>query len=219
MKPFKFIVTMVATLKFTQSFVITSSSSSHLQRLSMHMTTPSKYYAQEENPLHLDRRVFIARATEAIGWATIPIVAMPSPALASDDVAALLSQVKEARAQLDSIPELIKAEKWDSVRAILITPPLSDCWAKNAKPTLQRYAEAVGDAGGDELAVLEGREDAFTHLRYLDMAVYNNVFNPITTEGRSGATKELVRSYDEDPKMELKASIAALDQMINAASE
>jgi hypothetical protein len=39
---------------------------------------------------------------------------------------------------------------------------------------------------------LELHEDILSHLRYLDMAVYNNVFNPIATEGTTGATKELV---------------------------
>ena len=34
---------------------------------------------------------------------------------------------------------------------------------------------------------------------------YNNVFNPIGSEGTSGATKELIRSYYEDPTNELTA--------------
>ena len=72
-------------------------------------------------------------------------------------------------------------------------------------------AEAVGEAGGDEFNVLELREETQSHLRYLDMAVYNNVFNPIATEGTTGATKELVRSYYEDPKNELKAVLTALN--------
>jgi hypothetical protein len=87
------------------------------------------------------------------------------------------------------VPDLIRSEKWDSVRAILITPPLSDCWAKGAKPTLQKYAEAIGEADGDELAVLESKDDLSSSLRFLDMAVYNNIFNPIKAEGSSGATK------------------------------
>ena len=51
-------------------------------------------------------------------------------------------------------------------------------------------------------------------LQFLDMAVYNNVFNPISTEGTNGATKELVRSYYEDPINEYKGSIAALEELI-----
>ncbi len=64
------------------------------------------------------------------------------------------------------MPGLLEARKWDSVRAILITPPLSDCWGKNARPLLREYASAVGDGGGDELAALEAREDAMSHLRH-----------------------------------------------------
>ena len=41
-------------------------------------------------------------------------------------------------------------------------------------------ADAIGnELDGDEIAALELREDLISHLRYLDMAVYNNVFNPI----------------------------------------
>eukprot|EP00978_Attheya_sp_CCMP212_P014976 scaffold38427_cov52-Attheya_sp.AAC.7 len=128
----------------------------------------------------------------------------------------MVSLVEEARRQLDTVPALIEKEQWDSVRAILIKPPLSDCWTKSArsKQLLVDYAEVVGSVGGDELGVLEGREEATTHLRFLDMAVYNNIFNPIKSEGTSGATKELIRSYYEDPKNEWKASIAALDSLV-----
>lgn len=119
-----------------------------------------------------------------------------------------LSQVKEARQQLDAIPNLIKDQKWDSIRAILITPPLSDCWSKTAK-LLNGYAKAVGDElpDGDELSALELKEDVLDHMRFLDMAVYNNVFNPIRSEGESGATKELIRSYYEDPVNEVRSCI------------
>ena len=83
------------------------------------------------------------------------------------------------------------------MRAILITPPLSDCWGKNARPLLREYASAVGDGGGDELAALEAREDAMSHLRYLDMAVYNNVFSPAGGDAAVSASKDLVRQYVE----------------------
>ena len=131
----------------------------------------------------------------------------------------LLAQVQQAQTQLDKVPRLIEGEKWDSVRAILIEPPLADCWAKTNRPLLARYAEELGTVGGDELAALEAREELVSHLRYLDMAVYNNVFNPITVEGKSGATKELIRSYYEDPINEFKASQAALQELIALSKE
>jgi hypothetical protein len=107
------------------------------------------------------------------------------------------------------------------VRAILIKPPLSDLWSSGGtKQLLKQYADAIGNElpDGDEIAALELREDAISHLRYLDMAVYNNVFNPISTEGQSGATKELIRSYYEDPINEWKASKAALDGLIGLST-
>ena len=113
------------------------------------------------------------------------------------------------------MPELLKSRKWDAVRAILITPPLSDCWGKNARPLLREYASAVGDGGGDELSALEAREDAMRHLRYLDMAVYNNVFSPAGGDAAVSASKDLVRQYVELPAQELAASTKALDQLVD----
>ena len=127
----------------------------------------------------------------------------------------------QARSQMDVVPDLIKNGKWDSVRAVLVKPPLSDCWTKGANPNLLKdYASAVGDElpDGDELAALEAKEDARSHLRFLDMAVYNNIFNPIATEGTAGATKELIRSYFEDPTNEFKESMKALDDLITLGS-
>jgi hypothetical protein len=131
----------------------------------------------------------------------------------------LQSQLKEARAQLDPIPKLIQEQKWDSVRAILITPPLSDCWSKTGK-LLQSYASAIGEEvpDGDELAALELKEEALDHLRFLDMAVYNNVFNPIRTEGESGATKELISSYYDDPVREYKACVRVIDDLLSLSN-
>lgn len=148
---------------------------------------------------------------------TKPGYAASSRPLLSD----LQTDIEEARRQLDQVPKLLKESKWDSVRAILITPPLSDCWTKSSRkyPLLPTFAEALGDAGGDELAALEAKEDIISHLRYLDMAVYNNVFNPIATEGETGATKELIRSYYEDPVNEYKASVAAFDAILDLVKD
>ena len=107
------------------------------------------------------------------------------------------------------------------VRAILIKPPLSNMWTSGgANKLLNNYADALGSLpDGDEIAALELREEIISHLRYLDMAVYNNVFNPIGSEGTTGATKELIRSYYEDPIKEWTASKQAIDQLIGLASQ
>jgi hypothetical protein len=143
--------------------------------------------------------------------------------ITSDEVQAetgseILDAVKQAKVQLAPVPDLIKNEQWDSVRAILIKPPLSNCWTKSSKKTslLQQYAETVAT---DELEALEIKEELEGHLRFLDMAVYNNVFNPIRTTGTIGATKELIRSYYEDPINEYKATIKFFDELIGLSSQ
>lgn len=171
--------------------------------------------AQESLESRVRRRTFLRKSVSVMLLAvstTRPCASLAAEAPASS-LGALSLEVRKARAQLEPIPDLIQQEKWDAVRAILGTPPLSDCWSKGAQSArsfLKRYAEAVDD----ELAALEANEDALSHLRYLDMAVYNNVFNPIKTEGTNGATKELIRSYYEDPLMEYQASRQALDALV-----
>ena len=150
------------------------------------------------------RRLIFQSITTCIGILSNQKVSL---AANSPNLESVRSQLIEARKQLDPIPQLIREEKWDSIRAILITPPLSDCWSKTSK-LLSGYALAIGAEipDGDELAALELKEEALDHLRFLDMAVYNNVFNPIKTEGESGATKTLIRSYYEDPVNEVSIS-------------
>ena len=51
------------------------------------------------------------------------------------------------------------------------------------------------------------------------MAVYNNVFNPITVQGKNGATKALVDSYYNDPVREYEASKRYLDELIQLSKQ
>lgn len=145
------------------------------------------------------------------------LTSMPSMASASpeDDVKETRALIQKAKSQLESVPVLLKEEKWDGVRAVLMEAPLRDCWSKST-PILKQYAEALGETPkGDELAALEGREDLLQHLRFLDMAVYNNVFNPISTEGTTGASKALVDSYYNDPTREFDASMKAITELLD----
>ena len=172
------------------------------------------------------RRTFVKRVISSTAGATLlsfsDSMILPNNAFAktAPDVNAIVSQLNEARAQLNPVPKLIKEQKWDAVRAILSTPPLVDCWGKTPKPLLKMYAQAQDDLpNGDELAALELKEEALDHFRFLDMAVYNNVFNPIGTEGENGATKELIRSYYEDPVREYEACVKILDDLIALAAK
>ena len=153
--------------------------------------------------------------------AAATMILRPSPAGAAsarDDVGEMLALIREANGQLEKIPPLLKEEKWDGVRSVLMEAPLRDCWSKST-PVLKKYAEALGETpGGDELAALEGREDLLQHLRFLDMAVYNNVFNPIATEGTTGASKALIDSYYNDPTREYEASKRAIEALIELSN-
>ena len=175
--------------------------------------------ANELNFNYNSRRSFLTGNIAVFG---IAAVVRPSTVIATDgNLSDLLGQIKEGREQLESVPELIKAEKWDAIRAVLAKPPLSTMWtSKGQKGLLNDYAAAIANElpNGDEIAALELREDIVSHLRYLDMAVYNNVFNPIATEGATGASKELVRSFYEDPINEWNASKSAIDDVIALSS-
>ncbi|OEU14430.1 hypothetical protein FRACYDRAFT_240969 [Fragilariopsis cylindrus CCMP1102] len=170
------------------------------------------------------REILIESVTKAAAFtvvtgASITALQSPLPASAADitttkDIYELRIQIEMALKQINNIPELIQNEKWDSIRAILIEHPIYDCWNKNT-PMLKSYADALGATPtGDELSALEQREELISHLRYLDMAVYNNVFNPISSEGTNGATKALIDSYYNDPIREYKASKSALEELI-----
>jgi hypothetical protein len=174
----------------------------------------SRYNQLERN----SRRDFVA-AGLALSVTILPV--RPEFANAADNASGsletILLEIQKARQQMNAVPDLIKSEQWDGVRAILITPPLSDLWTKSARKSslLQDYANVIGNTpSGDELAVLEAKEDVEGHLRFLDMAVYNNNFNPIKSVGEIGATKALISSYYDDPINEYKATVAALDNLI-----
>eukprot|EP00571_Detonula_confervacea_P004709 CAMPEP_0172314366 /NCGR_PEP_ID=MMETSP1058-20130122/22356_1 /TAXON_ID=83371 /ORGANISM="Detonula confervacea, Strain CCMP 353" /LENGTH=237 /DNA_ID=CAMNT_0013028217 /DNA_START=40 /DNA_END=756 /DNA_ORIENTATION=+ len=175
--------------------------------------------SSQESCCQLRRSFLTGSFAAALGIAVC--VDRPNAVVAADEnLDSILGQIKEATEQLESIPDLIKTEKWDAARAVLAKPPLSTMWtSRGQNDLLKKYAGTIGDElpDGDEIAALEFREEAISHLRYLDMAVYNNVFNPIATEGKSGATKELVRSYYEDPTNEWEASKSAMDGLIGLA--
>mmetsp|Transcript_14396 Transcript_14396/g.48141 ORF Transcript_14396/g.48141 Transcript_14396/m.48141 type:complete len:190 (+) Transcript_14396:64-633(+) len=165
---------------------------------------------------NVGRRTLLVSAPALVA----PIVARADGPVLPSDLADLSALVEKARRQLDPVPGLIENRKWDAIRAILITPPLSDCWSKNAKPLLRSYASALGATpNGDELAALEAREEAVTHLQFLDMASYNNNFSPAGGEMKVAASKELIKQYDELPRDELKATVAAMDALVKLASD
>jgi hypothetical protein len=128
----------------------------------------------------------------------------------------ILSQLQQAQQQLEKVPSLIDKRQWDSVRAVLIVPPLSDCWVANRRSLLlPRYVQLLESIGGDDYAAVQIMEDLQGHLRFLDMAVYNNNFNPIVVEGTTNASPTLIESYYQDPIKEYRASQSALQELID----
>jgi len=197
----------------------------HTTRLYSGNTNESPTARNHAQTISIKRKSFLHTLSRTLflsaSGASIPLIYPTSKAAhAATDLSTPLTNIKEARTQMDPIPSLIEAEKWDSVRAILSKPPLSDCWMKTSRPLLKDFAAALGDNPTDavsddaEFDALTFKEDALDHMRFLDMAVYNNIFNPIKAEGESGASKELVSSYYDDPMREYKASIAAIDGLI-----
>lgn len=166
------------------------------------------------------RREMLSKASSTVATFALFLTATtPSVAVAAaDDVKEMRALIEKAKSQLEVVPQLVKDEKWDAVRGVLTEAPLRDCWSKTT-PILKKYADALGETPtGDELAALEGREDLLGHLRFLDMAVYNNIFNPIATEGKSGASKALIDSYYNDPVREYEASKRTLEDLIELSN-
>ncbi|KAL7487448.1 hypothetical protein ACHAW6_013028 [Cyclotella cf. meneghiniana] len=220
---FSIILSCMLIFEQSLSFVVKPKSLRHVQSLLFSSTVDESIdVSHTVSHVSSPHRRFIVTSPIIASLGIIVTNVSNNEAFAEDGTLdRIVGQLKEASRMLDDVPDLIKAEKWDSVRAILIRPPLSDLWTSGgSKQLLNLYADAIGKElpDGDEMAALELREEAISHLRYLDMAVYNNVFNPIATEGQSGATKELIRSYYEDPIMEWKASKAAVDALIGLAS-
>lgn len=156
------------------------------------------------------RQAFSRSLQETARLLSFGVIAMAPSPVAAKDIDTMLRDVDQSIAQLQNVPSLIESEKWDAVRNILITPPISNF----RKATIwQEFADSVEGSGGDEFEVLDMKDVLQGHLQSLDMAVYNNVFNPIKTQGETGATRELVRSYYEDPVREYKATKAALEKL------
>lgn len=141
----------LAALQWQQVSALSLLSSSIIHQQS---TTTTKASTQ------CQRRTFVQQTFPAAFMGLILPQGRNSVAVAADtknNLRELQSLLQQAQKQLDPIPSIIEKQQWDKVRAILITPPLSDCWtnSKRSSNLLQDVANAVGDAGGDELAILE----------------------------------------------------------------
>eukprot|EP00903_Cladosiphon_okamuranus_P006297 g6175.t1 len=141
-------------------------------------------------------RAEIARIVGASIVGTLAVNALPCAAARTRDE--LVQLLVDARKQLDPVDKMIDDARWDAIRTIIKTSPLSD--VKNALAELARQSD------DDESALLLGlRQDVLDHVQYLDSFSYNNVF--VGEERQILGTK-----IDFDtPRMELRQAREAFD--------
>jgi hypothetical protein len=126
------------------------------------MTSYAHINAMTNERTYKSRRSFLTGNIAATMFGIATVIRPRSVIATGGNLNDLLDQIKEGRDQLEIVPELIKAEKWDAIRAVLAKPPLSTMWtSKGQKGLLNDYAAAIADEllNGDEIAALELRED------------------------------------------------------------
>ena len=166
------------------------------------------------------------RAAVATG---IGVALTPPEAVAA---AQTLQLIKDARAQLDVVPNQIADSNWDAVRNVVKTAPLA-----NVKSIISRYISESGESAAD---LVMPREDLVQALTFLDMTVctshspapknirvaladlcsalraraqvYNNNF--ISEQNAPGARGKGVTIDRDTPMRHLRESQAALDEII-----
>ena len=133
---------------------------------------PSQSHLMAKN----DRREFLATSSR-IATATVGIVGIfggASNALAVDDGdnGALILELVESREKLKQVPDLLKANQWDSVRTILKTPPVNNLWNMgDGKNPLMKIAKAT-----DQFELIELKDELGVSLQMCDQLTYDNVF-------------------------------------------
>lgn len=118
-----------------------------------------------------DRRAFLVTSSQI---ATVGFVfGSASNALASDDgVSSLILELVESREKLQQVPDLLKANQWDSVRTILKTPPVNNLWNMgDGKNPLMKIAKAT-----DQFELIDLKDELGVSLQMCDQLTYDNVF-------------------------------------------
>lgn len=118
-----------------------------------------------------DRRAFLATSIQI---ATVGFVfGSASNALASDvGVSSLILELVESREKLQQVPDLLKANQWDSVRTILKTPPVNNLWNMgDGKNPLMKIAKAT-----DQFELIDLKDELGVSLQMCDQLTYDNVF-------------------------------------------
>ena len=139
------------------------------------------------------RQVLVAGAAASL---TVPSVAS---AESNDDLIALL---KKDRELLEPLPKMLKDQKWDGVRSVLKTPPVSFLWNLGLeKNTLKKLGDNLG-----EVQVLEAMDEIASALQTTDEISYSNVY----VYGQPGEGKVKI----DEPIIFLKTAMSKLDEVL-----
>eukprot|EP00439_Symbiodinium_sp_Y106_P080458 s660_g19.t1 len=125
------------------------------------------------------------------------------PAAASaesnDELIALLRQDREL---LDPLPKMLKDQKWDNVRSVLKTPPVSYLWNLGLeKNTLKKLGDSLG-----EIQVLELMDEIASDLQVADEISYSNNY----VYGQPGEGKVKI----QEPIEYMKMAMSKLDEVL-----
>lgn len=178
--------------------------------------TRHTHVAMRTSPSHT-RRAFVRNAASAYLSAALASAAASLPTAASaakqqrqaqtaDDapaqIADALATLKAARTAIDACDPCIDAAKWDTVRTILATYPVV-----TTKASVKNLARVLPD--DIRGAVLGMNQDLLSALKFLDTAVYSNVF--------VGEEREILGTkIDFDtPRAYLADAKAVLDELID----
>eukprot|EP00434_Breviolum_minutum_P023116 symbB.v1.2.020393.t1/scaffold1715.1/size104970/3 len=138
-------------------------------------------------------QVLLAGAAASL---TVPLVAS---AESNDDLIALL---KKDRELLEPLPKMLKDQKWDGVRSVLKTPPVSFLWNLGLeKNTLKKLGDNLG-----EVQVLEAMDEIASALQTTDEISYSNVY----VYGQPGEGKVKI----DEPIIFLKTAMSKLDEVL-----
>eukprot|EP00435_Cladocopium_sp_Y103_P037878 s2360_g10.t1 len=114
----------------------------------------------------------------------------------------LIALLKKDRELLEPLPKMLKEQKWDGVRSVLKTPPVSFLWNLGLeKNTLKKLGDSLG-----EVEVLERMDEIASALQTTDEISYSNVY----VYGQPGEGKVKIK----EPILFVQTAMSKLDEVL-----
>lgn len=114
----------------------------------------------------------------------------------------LIALLKKDRELLEPVPKMLKEQKWDGVRSVLKTPPVSFLWNLGLeKNTLKKLGDSLG-----EVEVLERMDEIASALQTTDEISYSNVY----VYGQPGEGKVKI----QEPILFVQTAMSKLDEVL-----